>query len=98
MKTPFYLLLSLKTRDGYEPFGEFELGINQELAYALFDSLEGDAELHDSCHFHIDLIETVETLPEKIRSKCCKLEELGENMKIIAKTAFRQKNLDEWLW
>jgi len=95
METPFYLLFSLKTQSGYAPFGEFELSADRDLAYLLFDSLEGDIELKETCHFHIDLIETVEALPEKIRSKCCKLDELGENMKLIAREAFRQKNLDK---
>lgn len=95
METPFYLLLSLKTPDGYDAFGEFTVGSDRELTYALFESLKGYTQLHDECHFHIDLIETVNGLPEKIRSKCCKLDQLGDNMKLIAREAYRQKNLDK---
>ncbi|MFD2871709.1 hypothetical protein ACFS5N_04470 [Mucilaginibacter ximonensis] len=95
METPFYLLFSLKTPDGYDTFGEFTVGTDRELTYALFDSLKGDKQLREDYHFHIDLIETVNALPEKIRSKCCKLDQLGENMKLIAREVYRQKNLDE---
>ncbi|HEX8021633.1 hypothetical protein [Mucilaginibacter sp.] len=93
MESPFYLLISLKTPKNYEPFGEFNLGHDRELAYALFDSLDGNPKIDDQCRFHIDLIETVDALPEQIRSKCCKLEELSTNMKLIALEIFRQKNL-----
>jgi len=93
MESPFYLLISLKTPGSYEPFGEFDLGHDRELAYALFDSLDGNPEIDDLCHFHVDLIETVDTLPEKIRSKCCRLDELGLNAERVALEIFRQKNL-----
>ncbi|WP_121810324.1 hypothetical protein [Mucilaginibacter kameinonensis] len=95
MESPFYLLMSLKTPRSYEPFGEFNLGFDRQSAYDLFDSLDGNPTIDDRCPFHIDLIETVDALPEKIRSKCCKLEELGNNMKLIALETFRQKNLQE---
>lgn len=95
MQSPFYLLFSLKTAGGYEAYGEFELGADREFAYRLFDDLTGSTDLSDACHFHIDLVEPAETLPEKIRSKCCKLDELSENMKQIARAVFRQKNLEE---
>lgn len=94
METPFYLLLSLKTPDGYDAFGEFTLGTDRELTHALFDSLKGYTQLSEDCHFHIDLIETVNTLPEKIRSKCCKLDQLADNMKLIAREVYRQRNLE----
>lgn len=47
--------------------------------------------LRESCHFHVVLIETVEALPERIRSKCCTIEQLGQNMEVIAREIFRQK-------
>lgn len=93
MDSPFYLLISLKTPKNYEPFGEFDLGYDRESAHALFDSLEGNPEIDEYCRFDIDLIETVDTLPEKIRSKCCRLEELGVNTEKIALEILRQKNL-----
>ncbi|AYL97360.1 hypothetical protein [Mucilaginibacter celer] len=95
METPFYLLMSVKTPDKYEPFGEFDLGRDREAAYTLFESLDGKPDIDDHCHLHIDLVETVDSLPEKIRSKCCKLDQLGNNMKLIALEIFRQKNLKE---
>jgi len=95
MQSPFYLLFSLKTTDGYKAYGEFELGTDRDFAYRLFDELQGNPDLDNHCHFHIDLIETVEMLPEKIRSKCCKLDELGDNVRTIARAVFRQINLED---
>jgi len=95
MQSPFHLLFSLRTTDGYFAYGELELGADRDFAYRLFEELQGSTDLNDHCHFHIDLIETVEMLPEKIRSKCCKLDDLGENMKLIARAVFRQINLEE---
>lgn len=94
MEAPFYLLLSLKTPEGYAAFGEFELAPDRDGAYQLFEELAGDPQLRENCRFHIDLIETMDTLPEKIRSKCCTLSELSQNIELIARTLFRQKNLE----
>jgi hypothetical protein len=93
MEDRFSLLLSLKSLAGFEVFGQFGIGHDSSAASALFDSLMGDEKLSDACVLHIDLIETDGLLPAKIRTKCCRLEELAANCKLITREIFRQKNL-----
>ena len=50
----------------------------------------------DHALLHIDLMETVDELPVRIRTMYCTLEELGCNCKLIAKGIFRLLNLKEW--
>lgn len=93
MENQFCLLLSLKTPTGFAVFGEFAIGDDRNAAHALFESLQGDEALSDAAVLHMDLLEPAAPLPEKIRTKCCKLDELACNMKLITREVFRQKNL-----
>jgi len=97
METQFYILLSLKTTQGFVNYGQYFFGNDREAAYNLFRQLKGDPGMVASCPLHIDLMETVEELPVKIKSICCTLDELGFNCKLIAKEIFRLKNLEEML-
>jgi hypothetical protein len=95
METQFYILLSLKTPEGFETYGQYFFGNSREAAYTLFDSLKGDADLQNPSVLHIDLMETVNELPVKVKTIGCTLEELACNSKLIAREIFRLKNLKE---
>ncbi|MES2275193.1 MAG: hypothetical protein V4592_04170 [Bacteroidota bacterium] len=95
METQFYILLSLKTPKGFVDYGQYFFGNDREAAYGLFAQLKGESKLKDSALLHIDLMETVNGLPVRIRTICCTLEELGSNSKLIAREIFRLKNLEE---
>lgn len=95
MKTQFYILLSLKTPQGFVYFGQYFFGNSREEASELFRQLKGSATIKDTCLLHIDLMETVDELPVKIKTICCTLEELGCNCKLITREIFRLKNLEE---
>jgi len=95
METQFYILLSLKTPQGFVDYGRYFFGNDREAAYGLFAQLKGDERLIKGCLLHIDLMETVDELPVKIKTICCTLEELGANCKLIAREIFRLKNLEE---
>lgn len=95
MKTQFYILLSLKTPLGFVDYGQYFFGDDREAANRLFRQLKGDENMKPSYLLHIDLMETVEELPVKIKTICCTLEELGANCKLIAREIFRLKNLKE---
>jgi len=95
MKTQFYILLSLKAPQGFVDYGQYFFGDDREAAYGLFRQLKGSPDIKDNCLLHIDLMETANELPLKIKTICCTLEELGFNCKQIAKEIFRLKNLDE---
>ena len=85
MKTQFYILLSLKTPAGFENYGQYFLGFDREAAYSLFDSLTGDPEHDNHDLLHVDLMETVEELPLKIKTIGCTLDQLASNCKLIAR-------------
>lgn len=93
MKTQFYILLSLRTPKGFVDYGQFNLGDELAAAYSLFETLKGTGEF--SAPLHIDLMETVDELPVKIKTICCSLEQLSTNCRLIAKEMFRLKNLEE---
>ena len=95
METQFYILLSLKTPQGYSDYGQYFFGDDREAAHRLFEQLQGSADIKASCLLHIDLMETVNELPVKIKTICCTLDELGDNCKLIAREIFRLKNLEE---
>lgn len=88
-------MLSLRTLQGFVDYGQYALGDDREAAYDLFRQLEGNTEIKGNCLLHIDLMETVNELPVKIKTICCTLEELGANCKLIAREIFRLKNLEE---
>ena len=95
METQFYILLSLQTPRGFVDYGQYFFGDDREAAYGLFAQLKGKTEIKDSCLLHIDLMETRNGLPVKIKTICCTLEDLGANCKLIAREIFRLKNLEE---
>jgi hypothetical protein len=95
MDDRFKLLLSLKTPVGFEIFGEFGIGDDRMEAKALFDSLQGEEQLNALGMLHIDLIEADSTLPVNVRTKCCRLEELAINCKLITREVFRQKKPED---
>lgn len=95
METQFYILLSLKTKQGFVNYGQYFLGDDRSAANELFDQLKGDRDL--AAPLHIDLMETVAELPVRIKTICCSLDELGANCKLITRELFRLKNLEEML-
>ena len=97
MRTQFYILLSLKTPQGFLDYGQYFFGNDRETAYGLFRQLKGDENIKDSCLLHIDLMETIDGLPARIKTICCTLDEVGANCKLIARELFRLKNLEEMI-
>ncbi len=60
MNTQFYILLSLKTTNGFSDYGQYFFGNDREAAYTLFSKLQGDRSVPDKAVLHIDLMETVD--------------------------------------
>ena len=96
METQFYILLSFKTPDGFDTYGQYFVGDERNAANSLFDRLEGSKDLAENRPPHIDLMEPVDDFDFKIKSICCTLDELAANSKLIAKEIFRLKNLKSY--
>jgi hypothetical protein len=93
--TTFQLAFNLRTGNGFESYGRFELGQNRKFAYDLFSKLAGNEALAADDLIHIDLVEEKEALPVNIRVKSCAIQELGWNCKTITKEIFKFRNLDQ---
>ena len=95
MKRQFYLLLSVKTPNGFVTYGQFEWVGSSAEAFAFFAGLKGRPDAAEETILHIDLMETVDELPCRIKTICCTLDELIHNCKLITLETFRIKSLKE---
>ena len=91
----FYILISLRTRDGFERFGKYNLGNNRKTATTIFRQLEGSPDVDMKTMLTMELEETVNGLPVNLQMLGCTLEELANNTKIIVKEKFKLLNLKE---
>ena len=94
MQTRFYIICHLKTPNGPETFGRFDIGNEKEAAARLFAKLKGDTEVNEDNMLCIELMETVNELPININLLSCTLDQLTENCRIITKDVFNQYNLE----
>jgi hypothetical protein len=94
-ETNFFIVLNIRTADGFKSYGKFFIGNDKETAYRLFTKLRGSKKVNDKSILHIDLMETRNGLPLNIQLISCTLEELGENCKIITKETFKRFNFEE---
>lgn len=90
METTFYILLHLKTVDGHENFGKFNLGSNKEIADNIFRQLKGNSNVTDQCGLHLEFIEMHDNLPNNIKMMSCSLDQLADNVRIITKETFKR--------
>ena len=88
----FYILISVKTREGFESFGKYNLGNNRKTATAIFRQLKGSPDV-DQTMLTMELEEAVNGLPVNLQMLGCTLEELACNTKIIVKETFKFLNL-----
>ncbi len=95
MQNQFYIILSLKTPTGFAEYGQYFLGNDRRIADELFNQLQGNRQSIEQTALHIDLMETVNELPVKIKTVGCTLDELAHNTKMIALEIFKLKNLEE---
>ena len=93
MKTTFYIVLSMRTADGFETFSKFFTGDDRDLAYDIFGKLKGDKNTNEESILQMELTETKNELPLNIKIISCTLEELAENCKVIVKELFKYHNL-----
>ena len=93
MTKKFTIHYSLRTRDGLDAFGRFNIGTDEVSAFQLFDSLLGNNDVGEKDVLLIELFEWQNGLPSNIRIKSCTLEEIGYNSKLITREVFRIKHL-----
>ena len=89
----FYILISVRTPDGFERVGKYNLGTNRKTATAIFRQLKGNPDVDLKPMLTMELEETVNGLPVNLQMLACTLEELAHNTKIIVKETFKLLNL-----
>jgi hypothetical protein len=89
----FYIVLNLRTCNGYESFGKFSIGNNKRIATDIFSRLKGSQVVNETSNIQLDLTEMVNGLPVNIQMISCSLNELAENCKFITIETFRLLNL-----
>jgi hypothetical protein len=95
VESNFYIVLNIKTADGFESYGKFFIGNNRRSANSIFQKLKGSKKVSDKSILTLDLMETSHGLPLNIEVISCTLEELAENCKTITKETFKFLNLEK---
>lgn len=95
MRTVFYIICRLRTADGFEAYGSFNLGNDRGFAHELFDKLQGRGLPQETDVLHLDLMETRDGLPVNLKVISCTAEELAANCKCITKEMFKFLNLED---
>jgi len=90
----FYIVISLRTPEGFESFGKYNLGNNRKRATTIFRHLKGSPDVTQSM-LTMELEESVNGLPVNLQMLGCTLEEVAYNTKIIVKETFKYLNLKE---
>ena len=83
----------MRTPEGFESFGKYNLGNNRKTATAIFRQLKGSPDIDLKTMLTMELEETVNGLPVNLQMLGCTLEELAHNTKIIVKETFKLLNL-----
>jgi hypothetical protein len=94
-QTTFYIVLNLRTCNGYESFGKFFIGNDKRCATDIFDQLKRRSNVDEKSILQLDLRETKNGLPVNMQMISCSLEDLAENCKIITRETFKLFNLKE---
>ena len=95
MKNGFYIMLNMRSANGFENFGQFFIGPEERFAKKLYACLKGHRRVCDQDALHMDLAEFRKDLPIDFSIMTCTLEEMAQNCRIISKELFRINNLDK---
>lgn len=93
MDSKFYLEVNMKTANGFERFGCFDLGSDRIFATRLFADMAGRPAYDDTSMLHLDLVEKKNDLPMSMQVITCTAEQLGYNIKYLTRELFKRVNL-----
>lgn len=94
--TTFYITINIKTTQGYECIGKFQVGDNRRSATNIFRQLKGGQSVDETSLIQFDLMESSNGLPVNVQMISCSLEDVAENCRIITKELFRLINIDRF--
>lgn len=89
MKKDFKILISLRTPSGFNTCAEYFLGSDKEFAESVFGGLTGRQDINNNAVLHLDLLESIDDVPARIKTVSCTLGELSVNCRHIIRELFR---------
>jgi hypothetical protein len=94
MEATYEISLNMKTPNGMETYGCFNLGNNEQFAHTLYKALEGDQQISEASVITIDLVRRENGIPFLLDLRHCSYEQLSNNVKLITKELFKNLNLE----
>jgi hypothetical protein len=96
MDTQYTITISIRALHGMREIGIFFLGTDHDFAHAVFDNLKGDVTSGEDVLIRIDLEKTqAGTIPLRLKSISCTLNQYAENCKIITRDVFKFFTLEK---
>ncbi|AXY76171.1 hypothetical protein D3H65_20220 [Paraflavitalea soli] len=93
MESTFYIQFNVKTQEGLQSYGRFDIGNDSEAAAKIFHQLKGSPDVNEHNFLSLELMETVKGLPVNLQIISCTLDELAYNCRVISKEVFNQANI-----
>jgi hypothetical protein len=93
METNFQISLHIKTPDGFETYGNFDLGSDREQATAIVEQFKGTEDLSESSILYMDFTEVRNGIPLPVKILHCTLDEITYNIRIITRDIFKNLSL-----
>lgn len=95
MREKFYIILNVKTDSGLESFGRFFIGNDRDIAYSLFQKLDGNSDADEKNVLFMELMEVKNELPFNVKIIACTLDQITANCRVITREMFKIFNLSE---
>ena len=93
MEKLFQISLHIKTPSGFETYGKFELGPDEEKATEIFALLSGTDEVAENSVLYMDFFAVRDGIPFPLAIRHCSLDEIASNVRIITRVIFKHQNL-----
>ncbi len=90
----YYIILQIKTPDGFEPYGKFATGQSLPNALNIFNQLKGNSDCSFTDYLQIDLISVNNQMPRHLKMMSCSLEDIAENCRIVTREIFKLRNME----
>ncbi len=89
MDKRYFIIVDMKSLDGYIEFAKFFLGDDQEFSRAVFGGLQFVGDTDAAIALRMELLESSNGVDEVLQTIYCTLKQLKENCEFITKEVFR---------
>lgn len=89
MDRQYFIIVDMKSLNGYQEFAKFALGSNLEFSNEVFSKLQVVDIDDKAMALRIELLATGDDVNEVLQTRYCTLKQLKENCEVITKEVFR---------